>query len=69
MWHDWKKARKWWLLGLLVLVTFVIYIIIDARKTDVSDKVVVCIPVYGQSLALGEEAELIEKVREIIDKN
>ena len=56
MWHDWKKARKWWLLGLLLLVAIVVYIIIDARKTDVSGKVVVCIPIYGQSLALGEEA-------------
>ena len=69
MWHDWKKARKWWLLGLLVLVTFVIYIIIDARKTDVSGKVVVCIPVYGQSLALGEEAERVTDFDELVEKS
>ena len=53
MWHDWKKARKWWMLAGILLVGIVIYIAIDARKTDVSGKVVVCIPVYGQSLALG----------------
>ena len=69
MWHDWKKARKWWLLGLLVLVVFVIYIIVDARKTDVSGKVVVCIPVYGQSLALGEEAVRVTDFDELVEKS
>lgn len=65
MWHDWKKARIWWLAALVVLVAIGIYIAIDARKTDVSDKVVVCIPVYGQSLALGEEAERITEFTQL----
>ena len=68
MWHDWKKARRWWFLVLIVLVGVVVYIIIDARKTDVSDKVIVCIPVYGQSLALGEEAIRITDFDELSEK-
>ncbi len=55
--HDIKIAKKWWLLAFLLLVGITTYIIINEQKTDVEGKVVVCIPVYGQSLALGEEAE------------
>lgn len=67
MWHDWKKSRNWWLLAGVLLLAIVIYIAIDARKTDVSGKVVVCIPVYGQSLALGEEAERITDFDELAE--
>lgn len=69
MWHDWKKSRNWWLLAGVLLLAIVIYIAIDARKTDVSGKVVVCIPVYGQSLALGEEAERITDFGELTEKS
>ena len=75
MWHDWKKARKWWMLAGILLGRLshgatlqVIYIAIDARKTDVSGKVVVCIPVYGQSLALGEEAVRITHFDELSEQ-
>ena len=46
-----------------------IYIAIDARKSDVSGKVVVCIPVYGQSLALGEEAERITDFDKLVEQS
>ena len=57
------------MLLLLVLMAIVIYIVIDACKTDVSGKVVVCIPVYGQSLALGEEAELITNLTNLSEQS
>ena len=57
--HDIKITKKWWLAVLLLLLGATTYIIINEQKTDVEGKVVVCIPVYGQSLALGEEAERI----------
>lgn len=48
---------------LLVLATIIIgyytYFFIVEKTTDYGHKVVVCIPVYGQSLALGEEATRI----------
>lgn len=69
MWHDWKKTRIGWLLALAVLVAIGIYIAIDARKTDVSGKDVVCIPVYGQSLALGEEAERITDFSQLAEQS
>lgn len=69
MWHDWKKGRSWLLLAGILLVGIVIYIAIDARKTDVSGKVVVCIPVYGQSLALGEEAERITDFDKLVEQS
>lgn len=59
MWHDVHKTRKWWFITIFILLLAVVYILIDARKTDVAGKVVICIPVYGQSLALGEEARRI----------
>ena len=59
MWHDVHKTRKWWVVGIILPLVVVFYILIDGRKTDVAGKVVVCIPVYGQSLALGEEAARI----------
>lgn len=69
MWHDWKKGRSWWLLVGILLVCIIIYIAIDARKSDVSGKVVVCIPVYGQSLALGEEAERITDFDKLMEQS
>ena len=56
-------------MGLLVLVAVMVYIVLDARKTDVCGKVVVCIPVYGQSLALGEEAVRITDFDELVEKS
>jgi hypothetical protein len=59
MWHDHKKTKTFWTITILMLVAIVVYILLNERRTDVSGKVVVCIPVYGQSLALGEEAERV----------
>ena len=42
---------------LLICVPVILYIVVDAKSYD--HKVVVCIPVYGQSYALGEEATRI----------
>lgn len=69
MWHDWKKTRNWWILAGILLVGIVTYIYIDARKIDISGKVVVCIPIYGQSLALGEEAVRITDFEEMTEKS
>ena len=40
----------------LVAMAFYVFVTLYGGKVDVSGRVVVCIPVYGQSLALGEEA-------------
>lgn len=54
---------KWVYKVLLAIVILVIgyytYSFIKEKTTDYGHKVVLCIPVYGQSLALGEEAERI----------
>ncbi len=42
-----------------LLFIFTIIILFVSCQQSVGDKVVVCVPVYGQSLALGEEAERI----------
>ena len=41
------------------LLTIILLFLCSCIKEPDSDKVVICIPVYGQSLALGEEAERI----------
>jgi len=64
-----KLTKKWWLIPIFLLVVVATYIYIDGRKTDVSGKVIVCIPVYGQSLALGEEAERVTDFSEFAAKN
>lgn len=54
---------KWVYKVLLFVVIFIIgyyiYYFIKEKTTDYGHKVVLCIPVYGQSLALGEEATRI----------
>lgn len=50
-----RKRGIFFLLGLVVVgITYFIYYKVSAK--DYGHKVVVCIPVYGQSYALGEEA-------------
>ena len=43
----------------LLIIGYYAYLFIKEKTTDYGHKVVLCIPVYGQSLALGEEAERI----------
>lgn len=42
---------------LSIIITLLVCFFITACETDYGHKTVLCIPVYGQSLALGEEAE------------
>lgn len=53
--------RRFWLYSVLcaVLVCIAVYIYNKVENKDYGHKVVVCIPVYGQSYALGEEATRI----------
>ena len=48
--------RNNWLLTLVCIICLSFYIYSKFGKEDFGHKVVVCIPVYGQSFALGEEA-------------
>ena len=50
--------KRWFCCGLIVFFLFFIfyYIYNKVEQKDYGHKVVVCIPVYGQSYALGEEA-------------
>lgn len=53
-----RMKRKYWLLLIcgLFAIGLTYYIYNKVKPKDYGHKVVVCIPVYGQSLALGEEA-------------
>ena len=52
-----KRVYKVILLFIVLLfVGYFTYLFIKEKTTDYGHKVVLCIPVYGQSLALGEEA-------------
>ena len=42
----------------LLFISLVVFVLVSCQKTY-EHKTVICIPVYGQSLALGEEAERI----------
>lgn len=66
MWHDYNITKRWWLAAMLVLIIAAFYILLYKTHADVRGKTVVCIPVYGQSLALGEEAERITDFDEFI---
>lgn len=51
-----KRVFKVLLVAVILIVGYYTYLYIREKTTDYGHKVVVCIPVYGQSLALGEEA-------------
>lgn len=51
-----KRVFKVLLVAVILIVGYFTYLYIKEKTTDYGHKVVVCIPVYGQSLALGEEA-------------
>lgn len=56
-----RKKHFWlcFLLTLLVVASIVFYRLLPQKPVLAGHKVVLCIPVYGQSLALGEEAARI----------
>jgi hypothetical protein len=54
-----KWVYKVLLFVVILIIGYYIYYFIKEKTTDYGHKVVLCIPVYGQSLALGEEAERI----------
>ena len=51
-----KWVYKVLLFVVILIIGYYIYYFIKEKTTDYGHKVVLCIPVYGQSLALGEEA-------------
>lgn len=54
-----KRIYKVLLVVVILIIGYYTYIFIKEKTTDYGHKVVLCIPVYGQSLALGEEATRI----------
>ena len=65
-----KRVFKVLLVAVILIVGYYTYLYIKEKTTDYGHKVVVCIPVYGQSLALGEEAVRItdfEKLKKDYD--
>ena len=51
-----KRIYKVLVFVVILIIGYYIYYFIKEKTTDYGHKVVLCIPVYGQSLALGEEA-------------
>ena len=63
------KKRKWFYFCFAVVALVIVpmvYIYLKERLTDYGHKVVVCIPVYGQSLALGEEAVRVTDFQQMV---
>ena len=54
-----KRVYKVFVFVAILIIGYYIYYFIKEKTTDYGHKVVLCIPVYGQSLALGEEATRI----------
>ncbi len=51
-----KRFKNKYIVGIIILILGIIAYISYNRSETYDHKVVICIPVYGQSLALGEEA-------------
>ena len=54
-----KRIYKAIIFIFILILGYYLFLFIKEKTTDYGHKVVLCIPVYGQSLALGEEAERI----------
>lgn len=54
-----KRVYKVLLVVIILIIGYYTFLFIKEKTTDYGHKVVLCIPVYGQSLALGEEATRI----------
>ena len=50
-----RHTRKLLAIMAILLLGFYTYYYIKEKKTDYGQKIVICVPVYGQSYALGEE--------------
>ena len=65
-----KKMMKWnnpWC-GMIVLAMIVVGGLTACEGGSDKPKVVVCVPVYGQSLAMGEESELVTDIDGLTNK-
>ena len=65
-----KKMMKWnnpWC-GMIVLAILVVGGLTACEGGSDKPKVVVCVPVYGQSLAMGEESELVTDIDGLTNK-
>lgn len=51
-----KRIYKVLIVIVLLIIGYYTYLYIKEKTTDYGHKVVLCVPIYGQSLALGEEA-------------
>ena len=57
---------KWWCIPFVAILALFIYVYFTFHDyIDIKGKSVVCIPVYGQSLALGEEAIRITDIHQL----
>lgn len=66
-----KPQKRWYLIAITVISILAIaaLFLCNHRRIAVEGKVVVCIPVYGQSLALGEEATRITDISHLAKNN
>ena len=65
-----KKMMKWinpWC-GMIVLAMIVVCGLTACEGGSDKPKVVVCVPVYGQSLDMGEESELVTEIDGLTNK-
>lgn len=54
-----NRFKKLFIVIVVAIIGYITYLYIKEKTTDWGHKVVLCIPVYGQSYALGEEATRI----------
>lgn len=64
--NEMMKWNKYWC-GWIALVVVIAGLLTGCGDGD-KPKVVVCVPVYGQSLAMGEESELVTDIDGLTDK-
>ncbi|MDY4628260.1 MAG: sialate O-acetylesterase [Prevotella sp.] len=61
-----KWNNLWW--GMIVLAMIVVGGLTACEGSSDKPRVVVCVPVYGQSLAMGEESELVTDIDGLTNK-
>ena len=65
--NEMMKWNKYWC-GWIALVVVIAACMLTGCGDGDKPKVVVCVPVYGQSLAMGEESELVTDIDGLTDK-
>ena len=65
--NEMMKWNKYWC-GWIALVVVIAASMLTGCGNGDKPKVVVCVPVYGQSLAMGEESELVTDIDGLTDK-